>query len=169
MTTQGQNPASADLLLSQSTELKLKLEEQARLLEHSRRLQHETDALEIHAKTWAKDQLKIVKANDERFNDLTDQLNELKANPEFVAANEALKAIKEQIGLRDVEKERNLRSRELTLLVNQSADALELQSLILEKTQELLDTMLQLDATNAYVRTSGLTFLEAASSQLPLV
>lgn len=169
MTTQRQEVPTTETLIAMSTELKLRLEEQARLQDHSRRLQHETDALEIHAKTWSKDQLKLVKANDERFNDLTDQVNELKANPEFVAANEKLKAVKEEIGLKDVEKERNARSRELTLQVTNSPESLELQSLILEKTQELLDTMLQLANTNAYVHTNGVNFLESASAQLPLV
>ena len=169
MTTERQAPPTTETLIAMTTELKQRLEEQARLQDHSRRLQHETDALEIHAKTWSKDQLKLVKANDERFNDLSDQLNELKANPDFVEANERLKQVKEDIGLKEVEKERNARSRELTLQVKQSPESLELETLILEKTQELLDTMLQLDATNAYVRTNGVNFLESASSQLPLV
>ena len=137
-------------------------------MEHTRRLQHETEALEAHTRTWLKEQLKVIKSNDDQFNDLNDQLNDLKANPEFMEANTALKEIKERIGLKEVEKLRNTRNRELTAEVTQSQDSLELQTLILEKTQELLDNMLQLESTNEYIRTQGVLLLEAATSQLPV-
>ena len=168
MTTQGKTPIPTELLRPGATELKLNLEQQARLLEHTRRLQHETEALEAHTRTWLKEQLKVIKSNDDQFNDLNDQLNELKVNPEFTEANNALKEIKERIGLKEVEKLRNTRNRELTAEVTQSQDSLELQTLILEKTQELLDNMLQLEATNEYIRTQGVLLLEAATNQLPI-
>ena len=168
MTTQSQTPIPTEMLRAEATELKMNLEQQARLLEHSRRLQHETEALEAHTKTWIKEQLKVIKSNDDQFNDLNDQLNELKINPEFTEANNALKEIKERIGLKAVEKLRNTRNRELTVEVTQSKDSLDLQTLILEKTQELLDTMLQLESTNEYIRTQGVQLLEAATAQLPL-
>ena len=169
MTTHGSShvPTLPESMPSGTAELKLKIEQQSRLLEHSRRLQHETEAIEVHTRTWVKEQLKVVKTNDEQFNGLNDQVNQLKTNEEYVTANETLKETKDRIGLKDAERQKNLRNRELTLEVNQSQDALDLQTLILEKTQEMLDTMMQLETTNEYIRTQGLQILEAASAAQP--
>lgn len=166
--TTGQETFSPETIRSGAAELKEKLEEQSQLIERSRMLQHETDALEAHKAQWLKDQIKLAKEQDPTFNELSSQLASLKQDPRYTEASLALKTTKEDLGIPDLEREKNQRSRDLALQVAQSPDVLEMSALLVEKTKELLDTMVKMDEANAYIRTQGIRILDAAATQLRL-
>ena len=166
--TTSQDTLSLETIRSGAAELKEKLEEQSELIERSRMLQHETDALEAHKTQWLKDQTKLAKEQDPMFNELSGQLASLKQDPRYAEANLAFKTTKEDLGIPDLEREKNQRGRDLAIQVAQNPDVLEMSALLVEKTKELLDTIVKMDEANAYIRTRGIRILDAAATQLPL-
>ena len=90
-------------------------------------LQSRTSAAEQQAQKLADQLAKQNADQDQQLTELNETARELKKHPDLQAANEAVKSIKDDIGLNDVSRQIRERNQELTAAAADSPEVAELQ------------------------------------------